>query len=141
MSSPPKLRRRRPARRPFRDLQDQLSSIPVCNKRARILEEEPDHILVAIDLKYGPVAKFFRDALRLRDYKKYWLEGLGLKVFRSIDGKRSVGDLIDELAEEYALTFFESRALVVQFLQNLMERGLVVVGVTADEEDGATDPA
>jgi len=44
-----------------------------------------------------------------------------------LDGKLTVENLIDQLCASDNLTFLESRALVTQYLRDLMQRGLIAI--------------
>jgi hypothetical protein len=72
----------------------------------------------------------------LRDYKRFHLDAIGREVYESIDGKKSFEELIDLFSESHKLTFFESRALLMQYVEILMKRGLVVIGIRQDDEQG-----
>jgi hypothetical protein len=65
--------------------------------------------------------------LKAREFKKYSLVGLSRNMYESVDGKKTVEDLLNRLMKEYKLTFLEARALTLQYLSDLMTRGLVVV--------------
>ncbi|MBN2711706.1 MAG: PqqD family protein [Planctomycetes bacterium] len=112
----------------FESLQDQLASVPLKNEKAREVEtEKGQYAIFAVEQKYKGMIKPLTKLLRLKQEKKYRLDGLSLKIFRKIDGKITVGQLIDELMAEYKLTFFESRGLIIHYMQMLMEKGLVVI--------------
>ena len=73
--------------------------------------------------------RFLRRLLRASPTKRYKLDRLGTRVYRMIDGRKTYGELVDEFAAAEKLSFFESRALLGQFLQHLARRGLVVATV------------
>ena len=70
--------------------------------------------------------RFFRDLFGLSSRKKFVLDRIGAAFYESIDGKKNLETLADEFAAREKLTFFESRALVGQYLQTLTKKGLVV---------------
>jgi len=70
--------------------------------------------------------RFLRDLLGLSPRKKYILDRIGAAFYRAVDGKKDLESLADEFAAREKLTFFESRALVGQYLQTLTKKGLVV---------------
>ena len=91
-----------------------LQAVPVRNAhvRATPLPEDPQRLEVEVELLYRtPVQRFLRRLLR---------------AYGMIDGRKTYGELVDEFAAAEKLTFFESRALLGQFLQHLARRGLVV---------------
>ena len=46
--------------------------------------------------------------------------------YEAVDGRKTVEQLIDEFAAREKLTFFESRALLGQYFQTLVRRGVIV---------------
>ncbi len=109
-----------------------LKAVPVRNAhvKATPLPEDPRRLEVEVELLYRtPLQRFLRRVLRAAPTKRYRLDRLGTRVYRMIDGRKTYGELVDEFAAEEKLTFFESRALLGQFLQHLSRRGLVVATV------------
>ena len=101
-----------------------LQAVPVRNAHVRATP------LPEVELLYRtPVQRFLRRLLRASPTKRYKLDRLGTRVYRMIDGRKTYGELVDEFAAAEKLTFFESRALLGQFLQHLARRGLVVATV------------
>ena len=116
--------------KPSLDFDTQLHAIPVRNEKLEITpsDRNPDALIVGVALRYrgllGVVARY----VRARERKRYELTGISRELFERLDGKRSVEELIDWLCEQDQLTFLEGRALVLQYLRDLMRRGLVVIG-------------
>ena len=109
-----------------------LRAVPVRNAhvRAAPLPDDPERLDVEVELLYRtPLQRALRRILRAAPTKHYKLDRLGTRVYRMIDGKKNFGMLVDEFAAAEKLTFFESRALLGQFLQHLARRGLVVAGI------------
>ncbi|MBN8218127.1 MAG: PqqD family protein [Spirochaetes bacterium] len=111
------------------DFAKQLAAVPVANLKARAIPDGEPGLTLAIDLNYPAWIRPITRLLGLRGEKKYRLEGLGLELYRFLDGKRNIGDLIEKLMEDHRLSFLEARGLVIQYLGLLMKRGLVAVGV------------
>ena len=106
-----------------------LKAVPVRNAhvKAAPLPEDPLRLEVEVELLYRtPVQRFLRRLLRAAPTKRYRLDRLGTRVYGMIDGRKTFGELVDEFAAAEKLTFFESRALLGQYLQHLSRRGLVV---------------
>ena len=116
------------------DFEGQLHTVPVRNEHVRIMrsEEKPDVIVAEIKLRYYGLLKILKQLTNARPYRRFELAGLTRELYEKLDGTRTVEDLVDDLAASEKLTFFESRAFVVQYLKNLMERGLIVI-VPEDE--------
>jgi hypothetical protein len=106
-----------------------LKAVPVRNAhvKAAPLPEDPQRLEVEVELLYRtPLQRFLRRVLRAAPTKRYRLDRLGTRVYGMIDGRKTFGELVDEFAAAEKLTFFESRALLGQYLQHLSRRGLVV---------------
>lgn len=113
-----------------------LQTIPLRNQKLR-LQSHPDGkgITVMSTVNYHGPAKWLKRWLPLRPERHYSIEGVACEVFESIDGKCTLEQLIDAFAETHKLTFFEARALLMQYLQTLMNRGLIAVAVPAAVAD------
>ncbi len=117
-----------------RDVLEQLRGIPVPNAGARVVSEETSGVrggtlVLAVKQKYPRPINYLAGIMGLSRERRFQLDGIGLVLFRMMDGRRNVGDLIDWLMQEHLLTFFEARALFVRYLQVLMEKGVVVMAV------------
>ena len=111
----------------FENLSEQLAVIPVPNEAARIIKNEKDLLSIEVQLRYSPMWAWLAKLFLLKTKKIYELEGLGLLLYRRLDSAKTLGELIDQFQDENALTFFEARALILQYLQSLMKSGLVVM--------------
>ena len=117
-----------------RSVSEQLLGIPVPNARIRTTGLVNDESLIlAVEQKYPPPINFLARFMGLKRERRFQLDGIGLVLYRMMDGRRNVGDLIDWLMQEHCLTFFEARALFVRYLQVLMEKGVVVMVVNERE--------
>ena len=105
-----------------------LEAIPARNAAAKVLPtQNPNEIEIEVTLTYGSVGmRVLRTILKPSDKKKYLLDKIGKRVYESIDGKKKFGVIVDEFAAAEKLTFFESRALVGQYMSTLVSRGLIV---------------
>ena len=114
-------------------LRHQLASIPMRNPQLKASPgETPGSLLIEQKLVYTGIGKILSKSLLVRKQKRYLLDGIGAAIYQGIDGKKTLEQLIDEFADENKLTFFESRALLLEYLRTLMKRGLVVAGVKID---------
>ncbi len=57
--------------------------------------------------------------------RKLQLDNLGTEVWKMIDGKRTVRDIVDAFAETHQVEGREAEMAVTQFLRNLGKRGLI----------------
>jgi hypothetical protein len=120
------------------DLARQLASVPVRNERVTVQPgPRAGSMVVEVELVYPGWVSPLRLLLRPRRTRKFLLEGIGLSVYQSIDGRKTFEQLVDGFAAEHRLTFFEGRALLAQYLQMLTRRGLVAVALKAAERRGS----
>jgi hypothetical protein len=113
------------------DFARQMHAVPVRNQHVRVLEDAPDRLCLETDLRYSGWRGLLARGLKPSRTRRYELSGLGREVYDSVDGTRTFEQLTDLFAARHRLTFFEARGLLMQFLQTLMARGLVVMVVAA----------
>ena len=119
------------------DFRTQLQAIPVRNEKAEVLESDETHMVLGVKLNYDGLMLVAATLFRLKQTKKYEIEDLSLELYRSLDGQKTVENLIDSLMASHKLSFFEARALLAQYLSDLMRRGLVAVAIK--KEEGSDD--
>jgi hypothetical protein len=121
------------------DFETQLHCVPVRNAgvRASVSDRDPGALIVEVRLRYGGLLGVAARLVRARRARRYELAGIARELYEALDGKRTLEDFIDELSARDKLTFFEARALLVQYLKDLMQRGLVVI---AGEKGSGPDP-
>lgn len=110
----------------------QLHSVPIRNEAVQTIESSESRMIVGVALKYEGLMRPFAKLLSMKSMKKYQLEGLSLELYRGLDGRKTVEDIVDEMMKRFSLSFFEARALTMQYLEMLMRRGLAVVAVKDD---------
>jgi hypothetical protein len=111
------------------DFDRQLHSVPVRNSKVKIIypENNTEVIIAEVELKYSGIISIAAKIFGSRKRKGYELEGVAREIYEKLDGKKTVEDLVLDFAKDEKLGFLESRALIVQYLKNLMEKGLVVI--------------
>ena len=67
----------------------------------------------------------FKGASPQTGSRKLQLDTLGTQVWKMIDGKRTVLDIVDDFAETHQLERREAETAVTQFLRDLGKRGLI----------------
>ncbi len=112
------------------DAERVAASVPIRNRRVTV-ERSADGATVSIEveLQRSGWQAWLRRFIRDRDRRRYELDRLGTEVYDSIDDRKSFLTLVDEFAARHKLTYFESRGLLMQYLQALMRRGIVAIGV------------
>jgi len=108
-----------------------LKVVPIHNTSVRVISgENPNELEIEVELTYESAFKqIFKKALKPRQKRRFILDGIGKRVYTSIDGKKTFEQIIDEFATSEKLTFFESRALLGQYLQTLTRRGLIAASL------------
>lgn len=117
------------------DFAAQLQCVPVRNEGARAAPApgNPDAVIVEVRLRYPGVLDAAARLVKARRVRRYELAGISRELFEKLDGRQTLENLIDSLAAEEQLTFLEARALLVQYLRDLMQRGLVVIRSPPDD--------
>ena len=111
------------------DLGRELAAVPLKNEQARVIRSDEDVLVLGVNLRYRGLPASLVRLWGLKRERKYLLDGLSREIYLSLDGRKTVEDLIDLLTERHKLTFFEGRALLQRYLQLLMKRGLIAVAV------------
>ena len=106
-----------------------LNAVPIVNRHLTEHRDTQGDVVIDVELVYPFWARPLARLLRLRRTRGFVLDEIGLAVYRAIDGRRSVEDLIDAFADTHKLTFFEARAFLGQYLRTLMKHGLIAIGV------------
>jgi hypothetical protein len=122
-------------KQPLLNFETQLQSVPVRNENVQLApsDKDPEVLVAEVTLKYQGLLALAKALFNARKVKKLALTGLTRDLYEKLDGKTTVEDLIDHLMKAEKLTFFESRALVVEYLKGLMKRGLIVVAAERPE--------
>lgn len=109
---------------------EQLDSVPIRNPRAQATREADGTLTLSMEVAPPAWMRPLRRWIRIPPpTTRYRLDRVGTEVFESIDGAKTFEALIDEFAARHKLMFFESRALLVIYVQLLMKRGVIGIGV------------
>ncbi len=65
--------------------------------------------------------------LPFRKERRVSLDKLGEEVYTACDGRRSAAEIIEQFANRHDLKFHEARIPVMQYLRDLMQRGIIVL--------------
>jgi len=63
----------------------------------------------------------------LRSHRRIYLDEIGAEVFFQCNGRHTVMDVITLFAEQYRLSFLESRSSIMTYLKSLIRRGVIAV--------------
>lgn len=106
----------------------QLDLAVLRNAKARTVEDAATRLILELDVVYprwlGPLPRL----LGAKHTRKVMLDGMALQLWRRIDDRATLGGHVDWLAADQQLAFNEARLLTLQFLRNLSQQGLIVLG-------------
>lgn len=119
----------RPKKHPIGPVRaEALAAIPVINTGVSVEYLESGELL----LTYSATLRPWLSALVKRlgqtpqlSRRKLQLDSLGAWVWKSLDGNRTVGQIITEFAQAHRLHQREAEISVTQFLRDLGQRGLI----------------
>ncbi|MCG3147145.1 MAG: hypothetical protein PCFJNLEI_00582 [Verrucomicrobiae bacterium] len=112
----------------------QLHSVPVPNRA--VTPSGPGQL--SVPLRHPFWARWLRLVLPLSKEKKIELDKRGNEILALCDGQRTVEELIDLHKDRWHLSFFESRAMILQFLRQLLRHNLIVI-IPGDAIDRPTE--
>ena len=106
-----------------------LTLTPVKNIESTAETLESGNIIISYPVTMRPwMAKWiqrFKWSSAQVGSRQLQLDGLGTEVWKMIDGKRTVRNIVDTFAESHQLGGREAEMAVTQFLRDLGKRGLV----------------
>lgn len=109
---------------------DQLESLIFCNRKAIVEMEGTDFIRLKVDLQLTGMTRILAKFFPVRNYRRYLLTDFSYRIYKIIsENPIKVIDLIYDLQDLEKLSFFEARNLILQYIGNLMRRGLIAVEV------------
>ena len=106
----------------------QLRSIPVANQAVAIKATSADKLRLSVPFNQTHWSKAARHLLPLSQEKNIELDQLGAEIFALCNGQHTVEEIIDIHKDRWNLSFFESRATILQFLQHLMRHNFIAIG-------------
>lgn len=122
-------------------IDEQMRSIPFKTKGVTAKKTGLGGLDLAIPLVHKGFTRRLRPILKLSDVKRIELDALGAHLYDLCDGTRSVEQIMELYQEQWNLTFFESRALILSYLRLLSRRNLILFLKPGDEAKGAPSPA
>lgn len=100
-----------------------LRSVPIPNQAVTHLGARR----FAVPLQQPGWVRWVRPLFPISKERKVELDKLGAEVLAWCDGHRTVEEIIDLHKDRWQLSFFESRGMILQFLQQLEQRKLIVI--------------
>jgi len=112
----------------------QLASVPLRNASASLSPDPNGGTLCEVPLEETSWRGLLGAVLPVSRERRVAVDALGAEVLGWCDGSATVGDLIERHRLRHELSFFESRALLLGFLELMMRRGILVMQVPSDEQ-------
>lgn len=104
-----------------------LEMVPVSNRAVRT-ERQGRALVIYVPLRRRWwMRRPFRWVFPYRQERGYALDQLGQEVWRACNGRRNIERIVERFAKRHGVGFHEARAMVLQFLQTLLQRNLVVL--------------
>jgi hypothetical protein len=114
-------------------LRVQLRAVPVLNRDVVVTPLDGGRLKLSVPRTYRWWERPVKWLLVLSDVKHLELDPLGAAVFSLLDGRHTLEEIIDAHSERWKLSFFESRGLVLSFLERLMKWNVVLVRIPEAE--------
>lgn len=121
------------------DWRAMLAAHPVRNTAAAVREKGENTVTVVVKTRkpnyiIPPISWF----VPYRPEREITLDAIGSRLWRWCDGQRTVEDVIDLFKDAYDLSFHEARAAVVDYLRQLIQRGILAVMMAPDSPENRT---
>ena len=108
--------------------QDILKAVPCVNDEAELDVRSDGTAVASIPMrKPGWVDGPLGWLLPYSSHRRMELDRLGMAVIGLCDGERQVENVIEDFARRHLLSWRESQVCVMQFMRQVVERGLVVI--------------
>ena len=110
-----------------------LSALPARNAAAEVARTQEGGLRISVQRERpawwaAPLSRLLRRPPR----RTVILDRLGVEVWELCDGTRTVEQVVEEFARKHALSFHESRVVVTEYLRELIQRGILAIGLPGD---------
>ncbi|HOT52164.1 MAG TPA: PqqD family protein [Candidatus Hydrogenedentes bacterium] len=109
-----------------------LASAPCVNPAVRLTELDTGGIRMVYEKAGGLPIRVLRHLFAIPRTAELVLDGIGSRIVRQMDGKRTVQDLIRFVSGEYNLSRKEAEVALLAYLDRLGRRNLVGFTVAAN---------
>lgn len=106
-------------------LEQCMSAVIVRNPQTQEKDLPAGRIELALPYRKPWIVRIFSRRDRKTFLRRFELDETGADLWRRIDGKRTVGDLVEHLVQVRSLDPKQAQASMVAYVQMLMTRGLV----------------
>jgi hypothetical protein len=111
--------------------EESLKAVPVKNEACRELELDNGLIQLSVPVRRTWFTRLMGRLTSLPKYKKMELDEIGSYVWRQVDGRATVRDLIDRLCGRFKLTRREGEVSLTQYLRTLARKNVIGLAVDA----------
>lgn len=94
---------------------------------AVVFTRQPDGATVVVPVVYRGWRSLARRLLRLRRERRYALDRLSAETVELFDGRRTVGEVVEQFSARHHLSFFEARGALLGFLHPLLRKGILLL--------------
>jgi len=118
------------------NIKDLLKSIPVKNKLTTEVFDSELGLLIKVPIRKKWYIKLIEIiAFNSKSHRALQLDSLGVVVYKECNGNNTLENIIDKISEMFCLTFHESRLIIMQFLESLIQNGVIAVLVGGEISD------
>lgn len=113
-------------------------AVPVMNVAAGVSADGGNTKVVIRQKRQGFIKSILRWIVPFHPEKTVLLDKTGTRVMEMCDGRRTVGNIVDQFAVLHRLTFHEARAAVTHYIRLLIQRGVLAIEISKglQEQDG-----
>ena len=109
---------------------------PVRNPDLKWRENEEECVEVIIPRRKDRVGRIMGWVFAVPDSKPVVLDEVGSHIWRLCDGEHTVGDLVQDLCDEYKLGWREVEVSLTEYLRMLGKPGMIALLVPEETEEG-----
>ena len=117
-----------------------LASRPTRNDSLRWEQSDEGEVRVVVERQETWKVKLLSKVFYIPKERKITLDEVGTEVWQMCNGRNSVGEMIEELADKYQLNRKEAEVSLLQYLKTLGQKrfvGFVLEGDEAPPDRGA----
>jgi hypothetical protein len=129
--------RRRKQTGPQLTREESLSAKPVLSRLVKVERSEQGQTVLQVPRRDSAMVRAVARWFKVPPYRPVELDELGSFVIELCDGRHSVKDVVDKLAERYKLNRREAEVSTSEFVRTLARRSILALVI--EGEDPASD--
>lgn len=111
-----------------------MGAVPVPNGGVKSYTSDDGRALMLVVRREPFRNRLLQAVMPVVKERRIELDEVGTAVWRMLDGRRSVREVIGQFSEEFGVNRREAEVSVLDFLKSLLGRGLVSMQVPRQEE-------